>query len=450
MMKVAGQFGRVVLRGRSIGAGMMQTLITQGAIMVVNIATGILTARLLGPSGRGELGAAMLWFLLPCALATVGLQSGIVYETRRRPGRAAATGLVSLGVATLLFVPAAAACLWALPHLMRGYTPAGLALARFAILCSVLNVWMTLLRQSLLGTRNMLLFNLSNYFSPLLYLLLLLVLFTTSVITPFRVMAAQVVATVLVVIPTAFFTMRAWKRMPKFILAGARPLLSYSIKASPIDLVMVGYWNIDRVFLVALVAPAEFGYYTVAASLARLLGILQAAISSVTLAGMSHRPVREIEAFIHQAFRILFWLMALGCVGGWIFGGELMRVFYGRSFGSAAPVFRVLIVDASMACLAQMQLEAFLAAGRPSYPSIVQTISFTVIIGLMLVLAPRFGAVGAAFSLLAGSTTKLGLLLAGLRGIGVGWPSLRLQPQDFDLLHRLVKQADRRSTEPMP
>ena len=447
MMRVAGRLAGAVLRARGIGAGMMQTLITQGAVMIVNIGTGILTARLLGPIGRGELGAAMLWFLLPSSLATVGLQSGIVYETRRRPGRAAAAGLVSLGCATLLFVPLAAACLWVLPQLMRGYTPGGLALARFAILSSLLNVWMVLLRQSLLGTRNMLFFNLSNYFSPLLYLLLLLALFALSRITPFNVMAAQVAATILVLVPTAFAAVRAWKKLPPFILAGAAPLLAYSAKAASIDLVMVGYYNIDRVFLVALVSPAEFGFYAVAASLARLLGILQTAVSSVTLAGLSHRPAREIELFVHQTFRVLFWLLAVGCLGGWLLGGELMRVFYGPRFASAAPVFRVLIVDASVACLAQIQLEAFLASGRPSYPSIVQPVSFAVIIGLMVVLAPRLGALGAALSLLGGSLTKLVLLLLGLRSIGLAWPSLRIHLRDVDLLRRLLHQADPPPTE---
>ncbi len=446
MMRTAARLAGIVLRARGVGAGMMQTLITQGAVMLVNVATGILTARLLGPTGRGELGAAFLWFLLPAALATVGLQNGIVYETRRRPGRAAATGVVSLGCATLLFIPLALGCLWALPHLMRGYTASGLALARFAILTSVFNVWMVLLRQSLLGTGNMLFFNLSNYFSPLLYLLLLLVLFATSRITPFNVMAAQVAATIMVLVPTGFVAIRAWRKLPAFVLASAAPLLAYSLKASPIDLVMVGYYNIDRVFLVALVSPTEFGFYTVAASLARLLGILQTAVSSVTLAGMSHRPVREIEIFIHQTFRILFWLLAAGCIVGWLLGGELMRVFYGAKFGSAAPVFRVLIVDASAACLAQMQLEAFLAAGRPSYPSIVQAVSFAVIIGLMLMLAPSLGALGAALSLLGGSLTKLVLLLMGLRSIGLALPSLRIRVRDFEPLRRLLRHEDRQST----
>ncbi len=447
-MKVASGLARSVLQARGRGAGMMQTLVTQGAVMAVNIVTGILTARLLGPVGRGELGAANLWFLLPSALAVSGLQSGIVYETRRRPDRAASTGILSLSSATLLFIPCAIGCLWALPHLMSDYTANALALARFAIIASFLNVWMQLLRQSLLATQNILLFNLSSYFSPLLYLLLLMMLIITSHISPLSVMTAQVVATVMVVVPTGFFAIRAWPRLPASLFGGAGPLLLYSLKASLVDLVMVGYYNVDRIFLVALVSPSEFGFYTVAASLARLVGILQGAVSSVTLAGMSHRPSREIENFIHQTFRVLFWLLTVGCLGGWLFGGELMRLFYGARFGAAAPVFYILIIDASLACLAQMQLEAFLASGRPTYPSMVQGASFTTTIGFMFLLAPSLGAIGAALSLLAGSLTKLTLLMLGLRSIDLGWPSLRLRQADIDLVRRLLHSSAQPSADP--
>jgi antigen flippase len=428
------------MRARGGGLGIVQTLVTQGAIMVVNLGTGVLTARLLGPVGRGEFAAAVLWFMLPAMLATVGLQNGIVYESRRRPQRAASVGLVGLLFATGFYVPAAAASLWVLPSLMHDYNPAIIGLARFAVLASVLNVWMVVARQSLLGTRNMHMFNLSNYASPFVYLLFLVVLTTFGRVTAITALVAQTTATMLVLVPTLWVAASAWRGQRVRLSAGMWPMLVYSLKAAVIDLVVVGYFNVDRLFLVGLVTPAEFGYYGVAASLARLLGVLQSAVSSVLLADLSHRPTPKVEVFIHRLFRILFWVLVVACAAGWLLGDELLYLVYGTSYTGALPVFRILIIDSSVACLAQVVLEAFLATGRPSYPSFVQGTSFGVIAIAMLLLAPTLGAVGAAAALLCGSICKLILLLHGASRIGLPLPSLMPQADDVAVFRSLLRK----------
>src|SRR5206468_9971101 len=50
----------------------------------LNAATGIITARALMPSGRGQLAAMILWSLFLAGLTTFGLPTSLIYFTKKR------------------------------------------------------------------------------------------------------------------------------------------------------------------------------------------------------------------------------------------------------------------------------------------------------------------------------------------------------------------------------
>ena len=52
---------RLVMEGHSSFGAVLQTLLVRVFILAINLATGIITARALGPIGRGELAAMQLW-----------------------------------------------------------------------------------------------------------------------------------------------------------------------------------------------------------------------------------------------------------------------------------------------------------------------------------------------------------------------------------------------------
>ena len=173
-MRTLNQLLTRVFGARGGGLAMLQTVLAQGGIVAVNVVTGVITARLLGPTGRGEFAAASMWFLLPSQLATVGLQSAIIYRTRLDPAHSASVSGAGLMIGLGLFVPSAVLCGVLLPGLLHAYSAAIVALAQVAVLAAFLNVWMLLARQSLLGMRNVHLFNLSCAGSSVAYLLALL------------------------------------------------------------------------------------------------------------------------------------------------------------------------------------------------------------------------------------------------------------------------------------
>ena len=343
-MTAFGQMLRRVFNARGGGLGMLQTVLAQGGIVAVNVVTGVIIARLLGPVGRGEYAAASMWFLLPSQLATVGLQSALIYRMRHDPEQSASISSAGLIIGFGLFVPSAGLCLALLPGLMHIYDAAIVTLARVGVVAASLNIWMLLARQSLLGTRDVHLFNISSAGSPTAYLFALLLVLPFRTIDPATALSCQVAATVALLVPTLWWVVRRWRWREVRPFAQFGALMRYSWRAAGIDLVTVFYWNIDRLILVGLIAPAEFGLYAVATSFARLTGVLQAGFSSVMLADLAHKPAREIEIYVHRTFRLLFWLLAAACIAGWLLGETLLRLIYGNDFAPAVPVFRVLLV----------------------------------------------------------------------------------------------------------
>ena len=418
--------------------GMLQTMLAQVGILAVNLATGILTARLLGPTGRGEFAAAMLWFMLPSTLAIAGLQSGVVYQTRQDQAKAGSIAIAGLLAAIAIYVPIAATCLIVMPALMHGYNTEVIALARLATASSILNVAMLLARQSLLGTRSMHFFNISSAASPITYLVFLVGVLPFHNLTATSAVLAQVAATAVVIVPTVWWAARDWVMREVWPMTVLKPLLRYGWRAAGIDLAGVFYSNVDRLVLVGLIAPAQFGLYAVATSFARLIYIVQAAVSSVTLADLAHRPVDEVQAYIHRAFRLLFWLLLAGCVAGWLLGGVLLQLIYGEGFAMAVPTYRIMLAESALSCISQVLIEGYLATGRPSYPAIVQGLYSVMLLAAMLLLAPTWGGVGAAVAMLGAVICKLFFLVAGLRQIGLSTPGLLLHRDDLDVVRKLL------------
>src|SRR5256885_3952979 len=77
-----------------------QSIVARSAMIGINAATGILTARALAPIGRGELSAMIMWPVFLANAMTLGIPNALRYNLKR--GSIAAKNLV--GAALLLSI----------------------------------------------------------------------------------------------------------------------------------------------------------------------------------------------------------------------------------------------------------------------------------------------------------------------------------------------------------
>src|SRR5262245_21083386 len=76
-----------VLSAPGGAAASLQTLVASVLILGLNLSTGMLTARLLGPVGRGELAAIIVWPQFMAFILTLGLPSSLLYNLKCHPER---------------------------------------------------------------------------------------------------------------------------------------------------------------------------------------------------------------------------------------------------------------------------------------------------------------------------------------------------------------------------
>lgn len=424
----------MLLRGDRALPSMLRSAGVQGLIILMNVATGVITARLLGAEGRGVYAAVTLWPPLLGMLATAGLSSAVTVCARRAPDDA---GRI-VGAALLLgFVYALLAILageMLLPRFLANYGADTLMLARLCLAAVAANVVQIVMRQYFAGSGEYLKCNLVHLLPQLLHLALLLLAVSLGLSAGIAAAALFLGGALAVVAMLPGFVASA---RPTFSGAFARmkALQSYSLRAAPGGVVTAFALYADRLVLLPLLPAAELGLYAVAYSFSRLIQFIQPALQSIFLSHLSGQDAAGGKLAHDHATRFLLITLAAGSGLLWIAGEWLLTFMYGSAFADAVGAFRVLIIEASFGVLAQLTLQLYLASDRPGFASAVQAATLAVSVVLLVALVPTHGGQGAAIALAIASGLRwLALLLALRPVLGLAPPRLLLNRADWRYL----------------
>ena len=428
------QFVRSVLQGQGVIPAFAQTFATQVFVLILNVATGIFTARVLGPAGRGVFTAVTLWPQFMAALMMLGLNNALVFHMRRSPTMANSVVTAGLAIGALLAAVGAAIGAVVIPLTMGDTYSRGViafAVASTAIVTAV-NLMTMLLRPAFivygrLGTSNN-----SAWANPLFYLAILLVAWCVVPMTAELAAACQFFSAILVL---AWMGVRlAQVFHPDFsgFPDRSRSLASYMLRSAPGEAMVVLGGSLDRLVLVPLIPAADLGLYAVAYSLSRLLTVLQAALAPVALPAMANRTPEEAKDLHDKLFRFTLYAVLGVAAGAFLLGGWALRLFYGHAYAPAAILFKILVLEAALGCLNFLPAQLFMSLGRPGFLSVLQMMSFVVMLLGLVLLVPALGARGAALAMLLSAVFRLCSLLCGLRFV-LGFSLPRIIPASGDL-----------------
>lgn len=423
--------GRGVLAGRSPMLAAVQSVGAEVVVLALNVLTGMITARLLGPEGRGVFAAVTLWQQLVATIAISGLGSAVIYHSRRPgldPGGVAATAAVA-AVASSCATALAAALV--IPAMMAGYPAWATAAALACLAVAPLNALHMIFKQSLAAAGAYRLYNLASVVSPALFLLALGVVSLGWGLTPGLAIAALAGAAAV----NAIWLAPVWRRAVRPGLGRLREtwrrMKGYVWQSAGADLVIALSSSVDRLVLIPLVSGEALGLYVVAFSFSRLLLVLRPAIDAVVFPSMADRPPGEMKILHDRAFRIALVVLAAALVSLFALDRILLGLLYGEAFAQAAPLFRILAVEAALALLGGITMRYALARGLPTLASAVQVGGLVASAGLMLWLVPLLGVEGAALSAAAAAGLKLAALVVALAALGHGLPRVIPGPADL-------------------
>lgn len=418
---------RTPLRGPLVGS-----FGTSLAIQCLNVVTGVVLARSLGPTGRGELAAAYLFAALVATVGTIGLGDALTYITARGEHSLrdlVGTGYALAGVLSAVLVAVAFGLIPAIYGDYHGHP-------RLAMEVFLLYIPLNLIATFAIGIQN----GLRAYKN--VQMMRALVIVATAVgfvalaldhrLTLLDGVSVYLVAAVLWAGTGAVMTFRRVRYRCAVRVALARELLAYGIRSHPGAVSSLVNEFGDKFVISIFLPPSKLGIYVVAVTLTSLTGLVGSSVAIVALPAVaSLGPGKERSSLAAQLSAITLLLSAAVSVPIMPLAPLLVRLFFGHSFAAAAPIAVILLVASMLLSLNRALGATLRAAGAPFAAGRPELIAMVVTIVALPALLPVLGVSGAAVaSLLAYGTSSVLLLRAARSTFGVSLMALLVPSPD--------------------
>lgn len=432
--------------GRAAGRRAVRATLGTSAVNLLvlglNLGTGLITARLLGPEGRGELVAMVLWPQFLASLLTLGLPQALTFSLIRHPGDARGLVGVTLLLDLVLGGIAIAAGLILIPIWSTHYDAGVIAFAQATLLFAPIILFMWSVNGCLQARGEFRAYNRNLYLQPLLTLLGLGALAVADRVTPFTAAMATVLAPLPVFVVNLVWLLRRQPPALSDVRRNGGRVLGYGIRSFGIQLLGALSQQLDRVVVLGLLSPAAMGLYVVARNTAVPTRMFSSAVNTVLFpkaSGLSTPQAIELTALGSRVGLVVTAAIAAALV---VAGPTFLGFLYGPAFVGAAGPFQLFVVEGALSAVTGTLAQTFMTVGRPGIVTLLQLAGFSTGALLLLVLVPAYGIIGAAVGLLIGTAARLALTLACFPLVlGVAVPRLWLSGGDLGRLALPARRA---------
>lgn len=386
------------------------TLWTNLAIQLITFGTSILTARILGPTGRGELALVLLYPQLVAGIAFLGVDRAVAVLGGRGQLTHPIRTLIQL--ALLFSIPAMAAGYvtvgWRLndPHLSKlasmylAYVP---AMYFFLLVVSLSN-----------GTGDFGRFNLTRLcFYAINGALVFIIWATSPVILPLldSVVLANLAA-VYGVLAVAVWVIRDFKRPANGSIVSesqgdVRAVVGLALVfALP---VMLSQFTSSayQILVEHFLGAGSLGFFVVYFSYSRLIS----PIGSAAAVHVFHLGIAGAQRDVSRVFRLSLLVYLGAALPLWLFAGWVIPLIFGQAFLVENSTVGALFMSCVMSLLADSMAEYLNGQRKVSADIVGRTTYLVAFGGLGAWMAPRYGLLGAAAAMAAGDTLRCSYLV---------------------------------------
>nr|WP_242042010.1 oligosaccharide flippase family protein [Alkalinema sp. FACHB-956] len=399
---------RWILQGKDGASTIAQTFLARFIFMALTIVTGMITARYLGPEGRGELAAMSLWPQLLAFMATLGLTNSLIYNFKRYPEQKSELFGTALILGSLLGTAASIVGFFCIPVWLAKSPEIVIQVARWFVLTAVLDMLHGIACAALEAEEQFGFANQIRYItSPLLSLITLWILIQFNIINPVNFIIAGIIPKVILVLWVLVHACR--QIQPKFIRLSAsfRNLFRYGLRSYGLDLLGTLASKIDQIFIVGVLAAYEVGIYNAALNLASVIAMLQISAGSILFPKASARPVNEVVEMTAKTARVTLVLTIVGGATVVLLGPQVLELLYGNEFVAAAPIFRLLVGYTILLGTTQILMQPFMALDRPEMATLLQALGLGLNVVMFVLWVPTYGVYGVVYALLISGVFRL-------------------------------------------
>lgn len=428
-----------------------QTFVTSVSLLGLNLLTGVVAARLLGPQGRGELAAIQLWPSILAPLALLGLPEASLYHVLRK--RRALPDVLATGsalcVASALFGSLLA--LFLLPWLLQSQTTDTLVAGRIMLLLLILHGLSAVSYQLFRAAARYDIWNSLRLLAPAGWLIVLVCLGVTSHGHPIPLALGYIGVVVVTSSLNIWLNLRFVTPLGRFCRPLIRPLLKFGLPSVLSSYPQLVSSRLDQLVMVALLPPADVGFYVVAVAWTAPIGVLPSAVGSVAFPSAAESTEEDAGPRVCRYLRLTVLVSFAASAMLAVATPLLLPLVLGPSYLPAVPSAVVLTLAAVPLGISTVAAEIVRGLGRPGAILRAEAFGAGTTVALLAILIPSLGFTGAAVaSAVAYTVTAIVILQRVRRLTKVPWRMLvvptRSDIQDFIAEVRLIaRRAKMRS-----
>jgi O-antigen/teichoic acid export membrane protein len=357
--------------------------------MVGAAGLGILTARLLGPAGKGL-------YALPAVesglvvTAFAGLNSAFSYfMLNRKPGRRI---LIPAFITAGIYVVAGEIALIPIA-LLSGHAWTLLPAMLFLPASAAINLAMGYA----VGVKRVRYFSSINVAVTLVQIVLMAAGLFFVAREPRVAIAAWLISNILVAIAGVAAVLWHSRRLEGADPVSTREFVRFGIKVGFVNLVSLLNYRADLYIVALMATTAQLGMYTVAIAAAESLLVptqVAALVTSPHIGSLDRDAAGRLAARCVRN-NLLVALAVCGLL--FVVADPIVHLLYGAAFLPVVPALRILLLGVFALSLGSPMSTYFtLKLGRPEVPLRLAGLSAVICIAVAIVLLPQLGIVGAA------------------------------------------------------
>lgn len=390
-------------------------------LAAISAGSGVLLARILGPTGRGQLAAIQALPLLVGSIGMLGLQDAIVYFGARERKRVGEFALSATVLILALGVPITLVSALVVPLFLREHTPEVIFASRIYLGVLFVNALIGFSVFTVRAVHNMRAWNGLRILPQTTWVLVIVALALAGLATPSRIalvyLAAFFVLACVCLLAIRGPLRQGWPVNRKLW----RKLLGYSLPLAAGSTPQFLGERTDQLIVAALLPAHDLGLYAVGVSWSLLMMLPGSALFGVAFSKVAAMPApAEQWRFMKKAtWAIVLASLGMGVVLG--FTAQWVVPFaFGERFRPAVPAAAILVIAGGLRNVARMLQVGLKGCGRPSGVLYSEWGGVFVLLVAISVLTPRYGLEGAAWSVVLSGGTAAVIALLRLRRWAAG------------------------------
>lgn len=393
------------------------TFITSFIILTLGLTNSIILARVLGPEGRGEVAAAMLWPGLLVYLGSLGLFPAITYYSAQKDSDLTVvfSNALLLGIIqSLVILPLG---YFMMPKLLASQSGAVIAAGRLFLISIPLGLLTQYGMNILQSQLYMRVFNTIRLITPVGYLGGVILLVFGQQLTVVYILWLQI-GLGLISLLTAFVSLFLLCHIHpiQLNLSQAKTMLRYGLKVHFGTISQLANLRLDQALISAFMPSVQLGFYVTAVSTSSLVQVLPSALRMVMTPAIAKKAtVDEGIKTLVSSFR-KYWMISLISFPFLLLTLPAIIPFvYGNEFAGAIRPTLLLLMAGLFLGAKEVLSGGLQGLGEPWLVSQSEIISLFITAFSLLIFLPAWGIMGAAIATLLAYFVSLMILVNGLR-----------------------------------